>query len=208
MKDNFQNIYNKEYFDGPNSQYNGGYKSNNTELQRRLDLFNKFDFDSFLDIGCGNGYLVQGLKVIGKEANGFDISEYIIKRDGIDNICIGDVLKFPYKEKYDLIFSADLMEHLDINRIDKCCEQCKEQANKHIIHIISTSYEKEIGDGSKLEGMDNGHISMYTQNWWINKFKQHFEGWNIQLRFGLFYIILGGEKFNTTIFMLSKDEIR
>ena len=201
---NFKELYNKEYFDGTKSQYGGHYDGNQKELDWRLKLLDNFDFKSFLEIGCANGYFVDALNKKGKEAKGFDISEYIVKRDGIKNIEVGDALEFPFRECFDLIFSADLMEHLDLKRIDKCCEQCRGLATKYIVHIISTAYDKDIGDGREIVGMDKGHISMFTVGWWIKKFQQHFENWNLKIDMGLNFIVYGGEKFNTTIFILKR----
>lgn len=67
-----------------------------------------------LDDGCALGFLVEGLRKRGVEAYGIDISEYAIQNvhpDIVPYCSIGSVTA-PLPQKYDLIVSIEVLEHM------------------------------------------------------------------------------------------------
>ena len=71
-----------------------------------------------LEIGCGSGAFTRFLVDLGFEVVGVDISEglinigkEILKHKNVRLICC-DFLEFNFKEKFDIIFCADILHHL------------------------------------------------------------------------------------------------
>jgi 2-polyprenyl-3-methyl-5-hydroxy-6-metoxy-1,4-benzoquinol methylase len=67
-----------------------------------------------LDAGCAMGFLVEALRDRGVEAFGVDISEYAIAqvRSDIKPYCRQGSITDPLSDRYDLIVSIEVLEHL------------------------------------------------------------------------------------------------
>lgn len=97
-----------------------------------------------LDVGCGTGYGSWLLKEMGaRSVSGFDISEESInyakknyKTTGV-NFRVGNAEKFPkYKNKFDLIVTFELIEHIDDH--DAFLKQVTANLQKNGTLIVST----------------------------------------------------------------------
>lgn len=98
------------------------------ELMHRYTLelaqkyLNNFSGKKVLDIGCGLGVVINALKVMGAQVEGID--KYILEEWGINgieelwqvrglNIIVDDFFVHNFEDnKYDLIFSENVLEHL------------------------------------------------------------------------------------------------
>lgn len=74
--------------------------------------------DKFLDIGCGNGVILNQLKKEGfKNGYGVDISKLFIKeakKNGLKNVYVYDGINFPFKkESFNLVGSFNVLEHVE-----------------------------------------------------------------------------------------------
>lgn len=67
-----------------------------------------------LDAGCAMGFLVEALRQRGVEAYGVDISEYAIQNahSSIQPYCWRGSVAQPFPQKYDLIVSIEVLEHM------------------------------------------------------------------------------------------------
>ena len=68
-----------------------------------------------LDVGCAYGLLVETLRDRGVEANGMDISAYAIDQarpDLAEYLTVGSILD-PIQQRYDLLVSIEVIEHID-----------------------------------------------------------------------------------------------
>jgi len=211
MKKAFEPEYfDHDYFFGPKGQFGGnGYEgSKDTAYEMAETLHHLCKPKTSLEIGCALGFMVQRLQELGVDAHGFDHSEYAVANGFVGSLSTGSAEKFPYHEgrKFDLVYSSDLMEHILPEQIDACLAECSKFAGEWIVHWVSTAFEKDIGDGTKLAGMDKTHISMYTPEWWFKKMRQFCpDKWVITEIFGNDFIYVDEEKFNTTIYILSKE---
>ena len=84
-------------------------------LQERVDIGNNF---SFLDLGCGNGWVVRQIAKhnLCNKAVGIDGAEQMIKaaisRGGDEEYFTADINSFHSLKKYDLIHSMEVLYYL------------------------------------------------------------------------------------------------
>ena len=77
-----------------------------------------------LDAGCAMGFLVEKLRERGVEAYGVDISEYAIAHvyEDIQPFCWVGSITDPFPQKYDLIVSIEVVEHMSPWDAEKAVE--------------------------------------------------------------------------------------
>ena len=69
-----------------------------------------------LDVGCGEGLLLENANRLGFDVTGVDCSEYAVKmccQKNLDAICLdieGEGL--PFNEEFDIVVAAEIIEHL------------------------------------------------------------------------------------------------
>lgn len=111
-----------------------------------------------VDFGCGKGNLVRRLKndYSNLTVFGFDPAN-------------PEFASIP--DKVDLIFSTDVLEHVEPQLLDKTlsdlCGRCRVQ-----YHLIACHYASNI-----LPDGRNAHLIVRTPDWWQNKFYEL--GWKI-----------------------------
>lgn len=85
-------------------------------------VIKKLEFNSVLDAGCGDGsfsfYLINNLPNIKVDAWDAKISEGLLKNNRFGNLKFveKDLHSLDVKDKYDFIFSIDVLEHIKGNR--------------------------------------------------------------------------------------------
>lgn len=124
-----------------------------------------------LDIGCAKGYLVKALRWMGREAYGFDISDYALK------MADSEVKKYLTKEPPDMEFhfgiAKDVFEHIRLCELRRLLTKMR----IGVLFIIVP-----LGDGSKYNvpsyELDKTHIHRQPLSWWTDLLKSH--GWVIR----------------------------
>lgn len=130
-----------------------------------MEFLKNLEFQSLLDVGCGEGSLLQSIDPTGKkyELYGTDISENSIKitqskiRRGIFKVM--DISKESIDKKFDLVICSEVLEHIkdDISAI--------KNLHKMSEFIIITV---PIGKMS-MDDIQVGHIRRYSKNKIFNK---------------------------------------
>src|SRR5688572_13561406 len=128
----------------------------------------KTSYKTFCEIGSGNGILSELLLKLGLQGRGYDLNESacvnntnrnknFIHRGKYRVIC-GDFLLSPPPEKFDIIISAMVIEHLNDVDVKKYFEVCKGHLNKdgRIIVLVPAS-QKYWG----IEDEIAGHFKRY-----------------------------------------------
>jgi len=86
-----------------------------------LELVKPLDYDSYIDVGCAQGYLIEGIKKLRpSKGAGCDVSEIVIaenkqKMPDID-FFTADISKRDAQlpdVKYDLVMSSEVIEHIE-----------------------------------------------------------------------------------------------
>lgn len=145
-----------------------------TPYQRNQDWMGLFDHISnhivqrlapqtMLDAGCAMGYLVEFLRDKGVEAFGVDISEYAINnvRSDIRPYCWVGSITNPFPQKYDLIVSIEVLEHLPA----KEAEQALANLCQHTDDIIFSS--------SPFDYKEATHFHVNPPEYWAEQFALH-----------------------------------
>ena len=126
-------------------------------LQERSNLEKKF---SFLDLGCGNGWVVRNVSKnpLCIKAVGIDGAEQMIinakKIRGKGNYILADINSYTSPVKFDLIHSMEVLYYLDdpASKIKSLCDNWLEDDGRLIIgidhyyeNLESHSWEEKVG---------------------------------------------------------------
>jgi SAM-dependent methyltransferase len=87
----------------------GKYKSGQLAMEK---LVNDFEFDTILDLGCGDGYASDFFTKHGKKVTANDYGRSINFQDTMaEKVVIGDFNQIDFGEQFDAIWCAHCMEH-------------------------------------------------------------------------------------------------
>jgi len=127
-----------------------------------------------LDIGCGNGYVVNKLLGFGIDAYGVDITSAGWKTKSkvnpnfpfpVTRLYQAPVWKLPFgNDAFEITFSLTLLEHLPTSFIDKTAEEIIRITYKKSLHYIDISCKQE------QFGYDL-HLTVKPIVWWERKFR-------------------------------------
>lgn len=116
------------------------------------DLMKRVQGQSLLDYGCGKGYLGKALD--------FPVWEYDPAIPGKDNL----------PRAADVVICADVLEHIEPERIDSVIKHIAKCTRKTAFFAIySGPAKKTYSDGR------NTHLIQEKQWWWINKLSHFFD---------------------------------
>jgi len=115
-----------------------------------------------LDIGCGDGTTVRGLRENGFECYGVDITLAGIK-DNKEWFYEAPAWKMPFRDnEFDFTFSTDMMEHIPVDFVDNAIGEIYRITKIKTIHCIASS--------PHVEGCTVFHLSIKPIAIWQEKF--------------------------------------
>lgn len=135
-----------------------------------------FENKNILDIGCGPGALLNELNKRYKNTKltGIDFSEHAIMyaRKKMPNITfeVKDVLKDHLKDKYDIIFCTEVLEHLEN----------PEQTLKKILTLLSTNGVLILSVPNGRVDTFMGHIHFWSPESWLIFLKKYCDDFVIK----------------------------
>lgn len=81
-----------------------------------LDELRHLEKGRLLDIGCGEGVLLEEAKSLGFDVTGVDYSEYAVEvchKKNLNAICLDiESQELPFNEEFDIVIAAEIIEHL------------------------------------------------------------------------------------------------
>lgn len=150
--------YNKEYFENfywaedlPDKEHYKKFNYNDpTHNKRFLFLTNLlikyFKFHTFLDAGCGMGYIIKNLLAKGYKCKGIEISRYAISHYLLSLykrklIFYAELKKLPFKNnEFDLVFCSDVMEHILSFDIKGSLKELARVTKKYLVFTINLDH--------------------------------------------------------------------
>lgn len=149
--------YKKQLEELHKKQAFGNSKTINDEIK---NIIIKNNIKSILDFGSGKGFFSKELS---KEFPNIKIYSYDPITSPID-----------LPKKVDLIYSSDVLEHIEPLYLDKTMKYFFE-SSKFQYHLIACHpAKKSLSDGR------NAHLIIENYDWWLNKFQEFInEHWRI-----------------------------
>ena len=169
-----QDKYNRSY-----------YNFNNQSADRIGNLFYKniikknFKFKTYLDFGCGVGFLlrrIENIKGVDK-TYGFEINNFAISKSTINTkkSKIYDDFK-KIDQKFDLISMLHVVEHIDDKNLSNLLKKIKDKLNTNGKILISTPAKNGLAHKIKrnqwIAFKDPTHTNLKNYEEWITYFKQ------------------------------------
>lgn len=117
-----------------------------------------------LDFGCAKGYLVKALRLLYRDAYGFDISRYAISKcDEMVKHCCSTKMPDPGPEGFDVCVAKDVLEHIPENALSKVLKSIKAKTLFAVIPVGSN------GDGfvAPVNNMDVTHVTCVPVEQWM-----------------------------------------
>ncbi len=165
-----------------NSSY---YEFNKQNKDRIGNIFyynvikNNFDFKSYLDYGCGLGFLLKRVEKDKKIQiiSGYDINKFAINqsRKNTSRSIIYESIE-DIKNKFDLISILHIIEHIDDDNLKDTFSKIKRLLNKDGYLLVATPAKNALAHTLKknlwIGYKDKTHINLKTKNEWITFFKK------------------------------------
>jgi SAM-dependent methyltransferase len=175
-------FYDEDYFSGVTSNYRDAYTYERFGylfqclaecLIRSYPLAN-----SFLDIGCASGFLVQALREREVLAWGIDCSAYAISQADEGTrpylTCANlETVEFPV---VDIVVACETLEHLAVDQLGKLLPRLMERT---MCGLFATMPMPSMLNGLGWEEAqaEPTHVSLYDRPWWTATFQQ--AGWRV-----------------------------
>ncbi|MCS7093090.1 MAG: UMP kinase [Patescibacteria group bacterium] len=97
---------------------------------------------SSLELGCGLGKIVKYLRMFGVDARGIDFSKKayeLAEKEIKPYLLIAEATRLPFKDnEFDLVYSHNLLEKLEYDKIRKTIKESIRVSRKYIVHRIFT----------------------------------------------------------------------
>ena len=136
----------------------GGHK-NRTHLDHGVIdyMINTFNIESFIDIGCGPGGMVNLAQEKGLRSLGID-GDYTISRKG-DNFVIHDYTTGPtnFNDTFDMAWSCEFVEHVDEKYVENYMPDFQRAKYVVMTHSEKPGYH---------------HVNLKPAEYWIDVFKE------------------------------------
>jgi hypothetical protein len=128
-------------------------------------ILDQIEFSSVFDVGCANGFLLEGFMAAGKRVGGIELSpdvRFILSPEL--NLCV-EVGDFSgAKGRWDLVTCVEVAEHIPPSRSEDLVETLCRLATDRILFSAALPGQK-----------GHGHINCRPKSDWLNWFEE--KGW-------------------------------
>lgn len=170
--------YDEKYYQGKNGKSNWSDEYTWENFEEIFRAWAKTIFEifpetrSFLDAGCGKGFLVKALLRVavlndwnGREAFGFDHSEYAIAAADDDLkpllTCAG-LDDFEFERDYEVLLSFDVFEHCDEAQVRRFLARSRPHIMDCFCGVIALDTPKQ--------RLEPSHVLLKNRQWWNDLF--------------------------------------
>jgi len=135
---------------------------NNNWLTQDLEVLKSWPGQSIAELGCGNGrFLEQAAdrwaRVVGVDWARSPVLDEVIGRKANVSFVQADILSWTPEESFDVVASADFLEHLPTAELPGALQRFHSFGRRHYHRIAC--YD----DG-------HSHLSIYPPEWWMETF--------------------------------------
>ena len=126
-----------------------------------------------LVLGCGRGEFVLALQEVGVNAIGVDHSSYAVNNlvDGLsrNSVVLGDIthLSFVRDDEYDIVLALDIFNCIKHPALLNALKEAA-RVGRRVLIDVPVNPDDSAPDMSSIH--DNFDVSVYSQEWWIQKF--------------------------------------
>jgi SAM-dependent methyltransferase len=134
-------------------------------------LLDLLGFDSVLDVGCANGFLLERFAAAGKEIAGIEASPAVrrVLSPGVAGaVVVGDFAEVPqrFPRPFDLVCCVEVAEHIDPAR------------SRELVAVVVAAVRRWIYFTAAPPGQSGrGHINCRCHEEWLGWFEE--EGWRV-----------------------------
>lgn len=131
--------------------------SSYNHIERVANLVIKYQYESMLDVGCGKGVLIEGMKANCPE----------LKVQGYDPA----VPKFNTlpEGRFDLVTCTDVLEHIEPEHLDAFLDLLVAKTKFQAYLVISLVPAKQL-----LSDGRNAHLIVQPAEWWLKKLVEKY----------------------------------
>lgn len=126
-------------------------------------LIRLLDFSSVLDLGCGNGFLIDRLQQHGKAVHGVDGSVHALQAAPSSvrsKLALADLTTPLRLGRYDLVICSEVAEHIDARHADTLVDTVCANARRSVFFTAATP-----GQGG------HDHVNEQPHDYWTDKFR-------------------------------------
>jgi trans-aconitate methyltransferase len=124
-----------------------------------VECIENYQITSLLDFGCGKGLTLEAVK---NQYPNIACFGYDPAREGYTSM----------PDNVDLIYSSDVLEHIEPHLLDQTLNELYQKANKVMYHLIACHPAKK-----RLDDGRNAHLIVESPDWWRSKLQSL--GWKI-----------------------------
>lgn len=134
-------------------------------------LLEQLDFNSVLDVGCANGFLLERFAAAGKEIAGIELSPEVaevLPPEVAPAVVVGDFGEVPqrFPSSFDLVCCVEVAEHIDPAR------------SRELVTVGTGAARRWIYFTAAPPGQSGrGHINCRPHEEWLGWFAE--EGWRV-----------------------------
>jgi len=124
------------FYDGLNTISRNRLSDLNTKTLNRLVSEIETNAKTLIDIGCGNGYLLQNIKEKHNHIRltGFDVANKLVQKSDIHFVS-GNIEKLPFADRsFDVVVCTHVLEH--VLHPEKAVQELKRITNKQLIIVV------------------------------------------------------------------------
>ena len=122
-------------------------------------------FQTVLDLGCGNGFLLEPLADHGKEVTGVELSpaaREMIRDDLRERVTTGDATSFDAGRRFDLVACVEVAEHIEPGLSDDLIGTIARHSANWVYFTAASPHQP-----------GHGHINCHQQFYWLSRFRRH-----------------------------------
>ncbi|HEV7888230.1 MAG TPA: methyltransferase domain-containing protein [Acidimicrobiales bacterium] len=119
-------------------------------------VWKHFDVRRALDVGCATGFVVEGLRELGIDAAGTDVSQYAIEHAALGaagHLVWGDLTdRLPFKTgQFELVTALETLEHLPPDIVPQALAELRRVTSGYLVCTIPSFGPNEHGPGGWLQ---------------------------------------------------------